>query len=105
MKIWANEIEEGTNIWYQSGYSFKNATVIGKDNTFKMPALKLDNGELLFVNTYVYTDRTDITNEVVDEVIESCELLIDSYLTEILNLSNKITYAREKIHKLKQMKS
>lgn len=104
MKVWANEIEEGTNIWYQSGYGFKNATVIGKDNTFKMPSLKLDNGELLFVNTYVYTDRTDITNEVVDEVIESCETLIDSYLTEILNLSNKITYAREKIHKLKQMK-
>ena len=105
MKKWANDIEVGTNIWYQSDYEFKNATVIEKVYEFKMPAFKLDNGELLFVNAYVYTDRSDITNELINDVIDSCNKEVESYTSEIIILSDKIAKMKQHIYKLKQLKS
>ena len=104
MKIWANELNVGDNIWYQSGYEFKNATIIEKSYDFKMPTFKLDNGELLFVNAYVYTDRMDITNELIDDVIDSCNKEVESYTSEIIILSDKIAKMKQHIYKLKQMK-
>lgn len=104
MKIWANELNVGDNIWYDWLTDFKNATVVEKISTFKMPALKLDNDDILFVNTYVYTDRSDITNEMIDDKIQYCQGCIKSHNETIAEMHSLIDNRNKNIDHLKQMK-
>lgn len=104
MKIWANELNVGDNIWYDWLTDFKNATVVEKIRTFKMPAFKLDNDDILFANTYVYTDRSDITNEMIDDKIRYCQDCIKSHNETIAEMNSLIDNRNKNISNLKQMK-
>lgn len=104
MKIWANELNVGDNIWYDWTIDFRNATVVEKISTFKMPAFKLDNDDILFANQYVYTDRSDITNEMIDDMIQYCQGRIKSYNETIAEMNSFIDNINKNISNLKQMK-
>lgn len=104
MKIWANDLKIGDNIWYNWLTEFKNATVVEKINSFKMPAFKLDNDDILFVDQYVYTDRSDITNEMIDDMILYCQGRIKSHNETIAEVYRLIDNINKNISNLKQMK-
>lgn len=104
MKIWANKLNIGDNIWYSWLTEFKNATVVEKLSTFKMPAFKLDNDDILYANQYVYTDRSDITNEMIDDMIHYCQGRIKSHNETITEMYRLIDNMNKNISHLKQMK-
>lgn len=105
MKIWANDLKVGDNIWYNWVIDFKNATVVEKLSTFKMPAFKLDNDDILFANQYVYTDRSDITDEMIDDMILYLQGRIKSHNETITEMYRLIDNINKNIDHLKQMKA
>ena len=70
MKLWANKVKVGETIWYEYLWEFKQSTVKEIDTkTYAIPNLIMNNGDRLFVNTYVYTDKSDITVEMIDDIL------------------------------------
>ena len=104
MKIWANELKIGDNIWYNWLIDFKNATVVEKISTFAMPAFKLDNDDILLANQYVYTDRSDKTDEMIDDMILYLQGRIKSHNETITEMYRLIDNINKNIDHLKQMK-
>lgn len=104
MKIWGNDLKVGDNIWYNWLIDFKNATVVEKLSTFKMPAFKLDNDDILFANQYVYTDRSDITDEMIDDMILYLQGRIKSHNDTITEMYRLIDDMNKNISHLKQLK-
>lgn len=72
------------------------------DNTDDYDQLIKVNGELWEVAD---VELDDITNELIDDVIDSCNKEVESYTSEIIILSDKIAKMKQHIYKLKQLKT
>ena len=105
MKIWAIDLKQGDAVWYQHGTEFRYSKVAEKDYlSFKMPSLIMENGDRIFVNTYCYTDRSDITDEMVDELIEQINKKIKIWEDEIEHRKNMIRMLEFGIRDLEEFK-
>ena len=105
MKIWGNDISIGEDIWYEDSFTFKYSKVKERDEiTYLMPSLIMGNGDRLFVNQYVYTDRKDITNEMIDKKIDDAKLLIKAHEMEKENIDRNISRLKRDIKNLNNFK-
>jgi signal peptidase I len=106
MKVWGNDLKIGDSIWYESYYNFKHGIVKKRDDlTFRMSSLILNNGDRIFVNSYYYTEREDITNEVIDEVINSVKTKINKLNKDKDDIDSSIHLLEERINNLNRFKN
>ena len=103
MKIWANDLKEGTEIWYVYGMEFRFSKTIKLDYSTLMPKWVLENGDKIFINTYCYTDKNDLV-EIVDRVIESWQTVIKEHKDRIEHHKNMIKIVEEGILNLEKFK-
>ena len=100
MRIWANNAEEGESFWYERisglpGSGFRYSKVVMKDTkSFRMPCLVMENGDRVFVNTWVYESLEDIPDQKIGEAV----IYIESF---ILEHENKIKTSQQIIEGLK----
>jgi hypothetical protein len=106
MKVWGNDLKIGDSIWYESYYNFEHGIVKKRDDlTFRMSSLILNNGDRIFVNSYYYTEREDITNEVIDEVINSVKTKINKLNKDKDDIDSSIHLLEERINNLNRFKN
>ena len=106
MKIWANELKAGETVWYEWVFTFKQATVVSIDTkTFAIPALVFDNGDKIFINNYCYTDRSDITNDMIDDLLIRGKDTIWQWGNEITILQTKINELTKQLNDLEKFKN
>ena len=105
MKIWANDLKIGETVWYEWVWGFKQAKVAEIDkHTFSMPTLVFDNGDKIFVNQYCYTDRSDITNDMIDNILLEAKAKRFEWGEEITLLQTKIDAITKQINDLEKFK-
>lgn len=111
MKIWANDAKEGDSFWYSRisglpGSRFEYSTVVMKDTkSFRMPSLVMENGDRVFVNTWVYESLEDIPNDRIDEAIDYIESFILVHEDKIRTSQQIIEGLKNDIEELKKLKS
>ena len=106
MKIWANELKVGETVWYEWVFTFKQATVVSIDTkTFAIPTLVFDNGDKIFINIYCYTDRSDITNDMIDDLLRRGKETIWEWGNEITILQTKIDELTKQLNDLEKFKN
>ena len=106
MKIWANDLKIGETVWYEWIWCFKQATVVSIDKrTFSMPTLVFDNGDKIFVNQYCYTDKSDITSEMIDDMLLEAKAKRFEWGEEITLLQTKIDTITKQINDLEKFKN
>ena len=104
MKIWADNVKVGDEIWYKSCCGFKFGKVAKKDfKTFLMPSLIMENGDRLFVNEYVYEDLKDVSREEIEVLITYHESVIKECEAEIQATQMKIARISKDIQELKKL--
>jgi hypothetical protein len=78
MKIWGNDLKVGDTIYYERDYGIIQSTVKEKETkTVRMHSLILENGDRIFVNDYYYTDKQDVIDSLLTEVIDKCKNKIE----------------------------
>jgi hypothetical protein len=106
MKIWANDLKVGDAIWYEDLWCFKHSKVVEIDcKTFKMPSLIMENNDRLFVNQYCYTDKSDITSEMIDNMLLEAKTKQFEWGEEITLLQTKIDTITKQINDLENFKN
>ena len=106
MKIWAKNLKIGETVWYEWVFTFKQATVVSIDTkTFAIPALVFDNGDKIFINNYCYTDRSDITNDMIDDLLIRGKDTIWQWGNEITILQTKINELTKQLNDLEKFKN
>ena len=106
MKILANDLKVGETVWYEWVCGFKQATVVSIDkHTFLMPTLVFDNNDKIFVNCYCYTDRSDITNDMIDNILLEAKARRFEWGEEITLLQTKIDTITKQINDLEKFKN
>lgn len=108
MKIWADNVKVGDEFWYEriSGLpssGFQYSTVVKKDTkNFRMPCLIMENGDRVFVNTWVYEHKSDIPAWVIEEAINYIESFILVHEDKIKVSQNIIDGLKNDIQELKK---
>ena len=106
MKIWANELKIGETVWYEWVWGFKRATIVSIDkHTFSLPTLVFDNDDRIFVNQYCYTDRSDITNDMIDDIISQGKEKLFEWGEEIKLFQAKIEALTKQLNDLEKFKN
>ena len=111
MRIWANNAEEGETFWYERisglpGSGFRYSTVVRKDTkSFRMPSLEMENGDRVFVNTWVYESLEDIDEKRINEAIDYVESFILVHEDKIKTSQRIIEGLKNDIEELKKLKS
>lgn len=72
MKVWANDLKIGDSFYYIRNLEIKHATIVDHDKgpLTKMNYWNLDNDEIFFVNSYVYTTEEELLDEVIKKLKE-----------------------------------
>lgn len=105
MKIWADNVKVGAEIWYKSSSGFRFSKVVKKDfKTFLMPSLIMENGDRLFVNEYVYESQEDISKEEIETLITYQESVIKECEKEIQTNQMRIARISKDIQELKKLR-
>lgn len=105
MKIWADNVKVGDEIWYKSSVGFRFSKVIQKDfKTFLMPSLIMENRDRLFVNEWVYENKEDISEEEIETLITYQESVIKECEKEIQTIQMKIARISKDIQELKNLR-
>lgn len=104
MRIWADNVKVGDEIWYKSSSGFRFSKVVKKDfKTFLMPSLLMENRDRLFVNEWVYESWEDISKEKIETLITYQESVIKECEKEIQTNQMKITRISKDIQELKNL--
>ena len=106
MKIWANDINIGQKVWYKYIYNFKCGIVKEKDTrTFRMPTLIMDNGDRIFVNEHVYTEREDLIGEPIENMIIHMNSKVNDLENKRKTIDEDIEYVKKQITKLQEFRN
>ena len=111
MRIWANNAEVGESFWYERfsglpGSGFKYSTVVMKDTkSFRMPSLIMENGDRVFVNTWVYESLEDIPDQKIREVVVYIESFILEHEDKIKTSQQIIKGLKNDIERLNLLKT
>ena len=103
MKIWGNNIEIGQEIYYEYDFEIKNSKVIHRDTkTFKMPSLILENGDRVFVNSYYYTEKQEVIDNVHEDLKLRCKTKLEDTKKQIQLLKSTETIIADKLKELEE---
>ena len=102
MKIDGNDLKVGDIVWYEFAYEYKQGTI--KEISFNVanpPLIIMDNGDGIFVDDGVfYTEKSDITNEMIDEIVFEARNAIRFWNNEIIAASTRIAKTFDKIERM-----
>ena len=74
MKIWGNDLKVGDTIYYEYDFDIRQSTVKEIDTmSFKMPSLILENGNRIFVNSYYYTEKQEVIDNILEDLKDRCK--------------------------------
>ena len=101
MKIWGNDLKVGDTIYYEYDFDIRQSTVKEIDTmSFKMPSLILENGNRIFVNSYYYTEKQEVIDNILEELKNRCK----SKLEEIDKQQKLLKFSKSIIEdKLKEL--
>ena len=84
MKIWGNDLKVGDTIYYEYDYDIRRSTVKERDGkTFKMPSLIMENGDRLFVNSYYYTEKQEVIDNILEDLKSRCKTKLEDTKKQI----------------------
>lgn len=103
MKIWGNNLNVGDTIYYEYDFEIKQSTVKAKDTeSFKMPSLIMENGDRIFVNSYYYTEKQEVIDNLVKEIQTRCLNKLDEIKKEQKHLTFRETIIKDKLKELRK---
>ena len=101
MKIWGNNLKVGDTIYYEYDFEIKQSTVKEKDTkSFRMPSLIMENGNRIFVNSYYYTEKQEMIDNLIDELKNRCINKLNDIKNEKDLLKYREVIINEKLNKL-----
>lgn len=101
MKIWGNNLKVGDTIYYEYDFEIKQSTVKEKDTkSFRMPSLIMENGNRIFVNSYYYTEKQEVIDNMIDELKNRCINKLNDIKNEKDLLKYREVIINEKLNKL-----
>lgn len=103
MKIWGNNLKVGDTIYYEYDFEIRQSTVKEKDTkSFKMPSLIMENGDRIFVNSYYYTEKQEVIDNLLKEIQTRCLDKLDEIKKEQEHLTFRETLIKDKLKELRK---
>ena len=101
MKIWGNNLKIGDTIYYEYNFDIRQSTVKEIDTkTFKMPSLILENGNRIFVNSYYYTEKQEVIDNILEELKNRCKSKLEEIDKEQKLLKFSKSFFEDKLKEL-----
>lgn len=106
MKIWGNNLKVGDTIYYEYDFEIRQSTVKEKDTkSFRMPSLIMENGNRIFVNSYYYTEKQEVIDNLIDELKNRCVNKLNDIKKEQELLKYREVIINDKLNKLNNFKN
>ena len=103
MKIWGNDLKIGDTIYYEYDFEIKHSTVKERDTkTFKMPSLIMESGDRIFVNSYYYTEKQEVIDNVIEDLKSRCKTKLEDTKKQIQLLKFTETTISDKLKEIKK---
>lgn len=104
MKIWgSNDLKVGDTIYYEYDCDIRQSTVKERDGkTFKMPSLIMENGDRIFVNSYYYTEKQEVIDNVLEDLKLRCKTKLEDTKKQIQLLKFTETIISDKLKKIEE---
>lgn len=103
MKIWGNDLKVGDTIYYEYDYDIRQSTVKERDGkTFKMPSLIMENGDRIFVNSYYYTEKQEVVDNVLEDLKLRCKTKLEDTKKQIQLLKFTETTINDKLKEIEK---
>lgn len=106
MKIWGNNLKVGDTIYYEYDFEIRQSTVKEKDTkSFRMPSLIMENGNRIFVNSYYYTEKQEVIDNLIDELKNRCINKLNDIKKEKDLLKYREVIINDKLNKLNEFRN
>ena len=103
MKIWGNDLKPGDAVYYEYDLDIRHSTIKERDTkTFKMPSLIMENGDRIFVNSYYYTEKQEVIDNVLEDLKLQCKTKLEDIKKQIQLLKFTETIISDKLKKLEE---
>jgi len=103
MKIWGNDLKPGDVVYYEYDLDIRHSTIKERDTkTFKMPSLIMENGDRIFVNSYYYTEKQEVIDNVLEDLKLQCKTKLEDTKKQIQLLKFTETIISDKLKKLEE---
>jgi len=103
MKIWGNDLKVGDTIYYEYDYDIRRSTVKERDGkTFKMPSLIMENGDRIFVNSYYYTEKQEVIDNIIEDLKLRCKTKLEDTKKQIQFLKFTERVIADKLKELEE---
>ena len=103
MKIWGNDLKIGDIIYYEYDLDIRRSTVKERDTkTFKMPSLIMESGDRIFVNSYYYTEKQEVIDNVIEDLKLRCKTKLEDTKKQIQLLKFTETIISDKLKEIEK---
>lgn len=103
MKIWGNDLKIGDIIYYEYDLDIRHSTVKERDTkTFKMPSLIMESGDRIFVNSYYYTEKQEVIDNIIKDLKLRCKTKLEDTKKQIQSLKFTETIIRDKLKEIEK---
>ena len=103
MKIWGNDLKIGDIIYYEYDLDIRYSAVKERDTkTFKIPSLIMESGDRIFVNSYYYTEKQEVIDNVIEDLKLRCKTKLEDTKKQIQSLKFTETTISDKLKEIEK---
>lgn len=105
MKIFGDKLQVGDTIWYEWVWGFKQGTIVNTEFLVNKKIFVLDNDDRIPINDWYYTDRSDITIDMIDTLIQQSKERLFELNEESKLIQAKINALVKQLNELEKFKN